>query len=312
MERESPDFKEEQAKKSRLRRKKESTPRRSWLKKTIAGALALVGGIAYLRFESNWLETTQKTVALPTFPKGRKIRILHLSDFHFSKTVSIEDIDLALQKGLERKPNLMMITGDFITDELTPENSGKLADCLREYTRQVSTFACLGNHDGGTWSKKRGGYASPERVKSMLKAANVNLLENSSKRLSLPGQTLVLSGVGDYWSEACKPKGLLRPLSTPARSSGETTILLCHNPDAKELLKNYQWDLMLSGHTHGGQMKIPFLGYAPLAPVMDRSMTEGLHDWEGRKIHVTRGVGNLYGIRFNCRPEISLLDLVST
>ena len=146
----------------------------------------------------------------------------------------------------------------------------------------------------------------------MLKAANVNLLENSSKRLSLPGQTLVLSGVGDYWSEACRPKGLLRPLSTQVRSSGETTILLCHNPDAKELLKNYQWDLMLSGHTHGGQMKIPFLGYAPFAPVMDRSMTEGLHDWEGRKIHITRGVGNLYGIRFNCRPEISLLELVST
>ena len=64
MQRESPDFKEEQAKKSRLRRKKESTSRRSWFKKTIAGALALVGGIAYLRFESNWLETTQKTVAM--------------------------------------------------------------------------------------------------------------------------------------------------------------------------------------------------------------------------------------------------------
>ena len=166
MQRESPDFKEEQAKKSRLRRKKESTPRRSWLKKTIAGALALVGGIAYLRFESNWLETTQKTVALPTLPKGRKIRILHLSDFHFSKTVSIKDIDLALQKGLERKPNLMMITGDFITDELTPENSGKLADCLREYTRQVSTFACLGNHDGGTWSKKEAATQAPNVSKA--------------------------------------------------------------------------------------------------------------------------------------------------
>ena len=310
MDRESPDFQKEQAKKSRLRRNKNSTPRRSWLKKTIGGALALLGGIAYLKFEANWLETTKKTVALPSFPKGRKIRILHLSDFHFSNTVSIENIDLALQKGLEHKPDLMIITGDFITDSLTSKDSDNFADCLRKHTRQVSTFACLGNHDGGPWTQKRGGYKSPERVKGMLKSANVDLLENRSKRISLPGQTLVLSGLGDYWSEACQPKGLLRPLS--AGGSGETTILLCHNPDAKKLLKNYQWDLMLSGHTHGGQMKIPFLGYAPFAPVMDRSMTEGLHDWEGRKIHVTRGVGNLYGIRFNCRPEISLLELVST
>ncbi|MBT3636105.1 MAG: phosphodiesterase YaeI [Opitutae bacterium] len=312
MERDSPDFNEEQAKKSKRRRKKESTPRRAWLKKTIGGVLALIGGAAYLRFESNWLETTKKTVALPHFPKNQKIRILHLSDLHLSKTVSIEDIDLALQKGMEKKPNLMMITGDFITDELTPENSRKLADCLRTHTRQVRTFACLGNHDGGTWSKNRGGYESPERVRAMLQSANVKLLENSSQRIPLPGQTLVLSGVGDYWSEACRPKGLLRPLSARSRPSGETTILLCHNPDAKEILKDYQWDLMLSGHTHGGQFKIPFLDYAPFAPVMDRSMTEGLHDWEGRKIHVTRGVGNLYGIRLNCRPEISLLELVST
>ena len=99
-------------------------------------------------------------------PKGRKIRILHLSDFHFSKTVSIKDIDLALQKGLEHKPNLMMITGDFITDELTPEDFRKLADCLREYTRQVSTFACLGNHDGGTWSKKEAATQAPNESKA--------------------------------------------------------------------------------------------------------------------------------------------------
>ena len=312
MERECPDFKEEQARKSKRRKKREPSARRAWLKKIIGGCLALVGGASYLRFESSWLETTLKTVALPTFPKDLKIRILHLSDLHFSNTVSIEDIDYALQKGLEKKPDLMMITGDFITDELTSKASRKLTDCLLKHTRQVRTFACLGNHDGGAWMKKRGGYESPERVRAMLQSANVKLLENSSQKISLPGQTLVLSGVGDYWSEACQPKLCLRPLPAKPPTSRETTILLCHNPDAKELLKGYQWDLMLSGHTHGGQFKIPFLDYAPFAPVMDRSMTEGLHDWEGRRIHVTRGVGNLYGIRLNCRPEISLLELVST
>jgi predicted MPP superfamily phosphohydrolase len=312
MERESPDFKEEQARKSKRRREKESTPRRSWLKKIIVAALGLIGGIAYLRFESNWLETTKKTVALPKFPKGRKIRILHLSDLHLSQVVSIDDLDSALNRGLREQPDVMMITGDFITGELPAESFRELAECLGKYASQVPTFACLGNHDGGAWLKKRGGYEKPNLVKAMLKLAKIKLLENSSQSIFIKGQPLVLSGVGDYWSEACQPKACLRSLEARSKPSKEITILLCHNPDAKELLKGYEWDLMLSGHTHGGQFKIPFLDYAPFAPVMDRSMTEGLHDWEGRKIHVTRGVGNLYGIRLNCRPEISLLEIVST
>ena len=66
---------------------------------------------------------------------------------------------------------------------------------------------------------------------------------------------------------------------------------------------------MLCGHTHGGQFKVPFLNFTPFAPVSDHSMVEGLHSWKGRQIHVTRGVGNLWGIRLNCRPEISLLEI---
>ena len=62
---------------------------------------------------------------------------------------------------------------------------------------------------------------------------------------------------------------------------------------------------MLCGHTHGGQFKIPFLNWTPFAPVQDHSMVEGLHSWKKRQIHITRGVGNLWGVRLNCRPEVS-------
>ena len=104
-----------------------------------------------------------------------------------------------------------------------------------------------------------------------------------------------MTGLGDYWSESCKPEDCLRALDPKKPKKPEVNVILCHNPDAKELLKGYDWDLMLCGHTHGGQFKIPFNDYAPFAPVMDRTMTEGLHQWEGRQIHVTRGVGNLDG-----------------
>lgn len=311
MEPEIPDFKE-QKKGESARRRKQSVPRRNWLKKVGGALIAMLGSWSYLRFEANWLETTSKTIALEGIEKGAKIRILHLSDLHLSESVPIDSLKLALEESLRQNPDVMLITGDFITDKLPSENFRELATSLAKYARQVPTFACLGNHDGGKWAQKKGGYDSPRLVKTMLASAKVNLLENKSQRVFIKGQPFVLSGVGDYWSKSCLPQACLRPLSSPAPRTGEPTILLCHNPDAKELLENYRWDLMLCGHTHGGQFRIPFLGYAPFAPVVDRSMTEGLHQWKGRTIHVTRGIGNLYGIRLNCRPEISILDLVST
>jgi predicted MPP superfamily phosphohydrolase len=308
-----PDFQEKQIRKSKLRRKKAST-RRGWFKKLLAGIVATVAGGAYLRFEANWLETTKKTVKLDHFRKDAKIKVLHLSDLHLSSVVSIDDIDFALKEGFQGSPDIMLLTGDFITDQLPDTEFQELGNCLAKYASRVPTFASLGNHDGGSWAAERGGYKTPDRVKAMLASAKVNLLDNQRypTRIYLRGQPIVLTGVGDYWSESCKPKGCLRPLGPKKPNSPEVNILLCHNPDAKELLKGYDWDLMLCGHTHGGQFKIPFSNYAPFAPVMDRSMTEGLHQWEGRQIHITRGVGNLYGIRLNCRPEISLLELVST
>lgn len=84
--------------------------------------------------------------------------------------------------------------------------------------------------------------------------------------------------------------------------------MLCHNPDAKDKLRASAWDLMLCGHTHGGQLRLPGIG-RPFAPVRDVRYVEGLRPWEGRLIHITRGIGNLHGLRFNCRPEINLLNL---
>jgi predicted MPP superfamily phosphohydrolase len=85
-------------------------------------------------------------------------------------------------------------------------------------------------------------------------------------------------------------------------------ILLNHNPDAKDLVRSFEWDLMLCGHTHGGQVRLPLIG-APFAPVQDKRYLHGLYAWDKRWLHITSGVGNLHGLRFNCRPEISLLTV---
>ena len=76
------------------------------------------------------------------------------------------------------------------------------------------------------------------------------------------------------------------------------------------MMADFPWHLMLSGHTHGGQIVVPVLGLSP-APVDDKRYVKGLKPWNGRLIHVSAGVGNIDGVRFNCRPQVNVLDLVA-
>jgi predicted MPP superfamily phosphohydrolase len=304
MEREAPDFQKEQLKKLI---KKSDANRRGFLQKLTLGFGAFFAAIFYLRFEANWLEVTRKKVSLPKLRNKTPIKLLHLSDFHFSNSVSLEDIDFALREGFSLSPDACMITGDFITDQKSNDELEQLSKLLAKYAGIVPTFASLGNHDGGEWAGSHGGFINTQKVESMLAKAGIKLLHNQRESIYLKGQALTITGVGDLWSKDCHPDQCLPKNSS--RINNGPSLLLCHNPDAKELLINYKWDLMLSGHTHGGQFKIPFLNWTPFAPVKDHSMVEGLHSWKNRQIHITRGVGNLWGIRFNCRPEVSLLEL---
>ena len=86
------------------------------------------------------------------------------------------------------------------------------------------------------------------------------------------------------------------------------TLLLAHNPDTKDVAWPFAWDAMLSGHTHGGQVVLPWIG-PPFVPVEDRRFIAGLHSWRDRWIYTTRGVGNILGVRVNCRPEVTLLEV---
>ncbi|MCV4655473.1 phosphodiesterase, partial [Escherichia coli] len=81
------------------------------------------------------------------------------------------------------------------------------------------------------------------------------------------------------------------------------------NPDSKEVMRDEPWDLMLCGHTHGGQLRVPLVG-EPFAPVEDKRYVAGLNAFGERHIYTTRGVGSLYGLRLNSRPEVTMLELV--
>jgi uncharacterized protein len=258
-------------------------------------------GAAYTRFaEAEWLEVNEPKLVWRE--GGAEIRVLHLSDFHASSVVSLDYISRAIDLGLAQKPDLICLTGDFVTSKY--ESFSEYTGILKKAGQAAPAFACVGNHDGGSWVSRRGhGYTSWANVGEMLKTAGVNLLHNERRVVEVKGRALQLVGLGDLWAEEMNPSKAFSGARQDLR-----TILLSHNPDSKALNAQFGWDLMLSGHTHGGQLRLPFIG-TPFAPVDDKRYVAGLKRWQDRWIHVTKGVGNLHGLRFNCRPEVSLLRL---
>jgi predicted MPP superfamily phosphohydrolase len=272
------------------------------------GGAAGAAGLAalYMRFcEARWLEVAHIPVRVaPPGETPPAVRVAHLSDFHASPVVPLDYISEAITRALGERPDVIALTGDFITNHL--HDGARYAEILRRLSAAAPTFACLGNHDGGSWTRRAGGLATPDAVMALLRDAGIACLHNAAEGLTLRGRAFQFIGVGDLWSEACEPATAFA--RTPARGSA-TRVLLNHNPDAKDLLRPFDWDVMLCGHTHGGQLRLPFLG-TPFAPVVDKRFVEGLHRWQNRWMYITRGVGNLHGLRFNCRPQVSVMEIL--
>jgi predicted MPP superfamily phosphohydrolase len=267
------------------------------------GAGAAGAAAAYpVLLEPRWLEFTRTRVPKVVRGAGGSLRVLHMSDFHFSWAVPLSTIERAIDTGLSARPDLICLTGDFITHRYDFDERAYVRS-LRRLTATCATFAVLGNHDGGRWARERRGFADHGLVERMLAEAGVRLLHNRSEELEVRGSKLMLVGVGDLWAGELQAERAFQAVRAEM-----PVLLLSHNPDSKDELRAFRWDLMLCGHTHGGQVIIPFAG-PRYAPVNDKRFVAGLHEWEGRRMYITRGVGNLGGVRFRCRPEVSFLEL---
>jgi hypothetical protein len=277
--------------------------RKTISRRAFVASLAL-GSVAWTGYahgvEPTWLNVGRHDVKT-TIP-GPPLKLLHISDLHASWCVSLEYIQEAISCGLRLKPDLVCVTGDFITTKY---------DRFEDYQRVLSplaaaapTFACLGNHDGGAWSAYHHGYKDTQKVRTLVEQSGIRLLHNESYLLEARGRKVALVGVGDCYALEADP----RRAFSGTIPSGAVRVVLSHNPDTKIMLEPYAWDLMLSGHTHGGQIWLPLIG-APFAPVEDKRYIAGLYRWSNRWIHITKGVGNVHGVRFNCRPEVSLLTI---
>jgi uncharacterized protein len=264
-------------------------------------SVAGMGVPAYGCIESRWLEKVIQPVVLSKVE--RRIRILHLSDLHFSRFVPIGLIDHAIDIGLAEKPDIIVVTGDFISDSQEIDLD-RYVRSLKRLSAAAPAFATLGNHDGGSWTTTIGGYPDSAVVQKLLGKSGLTLLQNDLRKIELNGQRIQLIGVGDLWNGGVDPDSAFAAVDDQG-----PIVLLAHNPDTKDHVGNAKWDLMLSGHTHGGQVLVPVVG-THFVPVKDKRFIAGLKFWNDRQVYITRGVGSLGGIRVNCRPEVTVLDLM--
>lgn len=263
----------------------------------IPGTLGVVGYT--LGIEPHWVDIHQHNLpirGLPAALSGR--RLVQISDLHVGPQVAMGYLIKSLQKVAALEPDFLAITGDLITYR----SDAQFAELRRLLAHlppaRIATLAVLGNHDYGRhW---RQGYVA-ESVCKELARAGVRVLRNESE----PIHGLVVAGVDDLWAREFAPDRALAKITadTPA-------LVLCHNPDAADHpgWGDYQgW--ILSGHTHGGQCKPPFLP-PPLQSVHNPRYVAGeVPLADGRRLYINRGLGHLVPARFNARPEITVFTL---
>ena len=267
--------------------------RRDAIKAAVATAIGLgTGTIAYgFAYERHRIERTDldlRVTGLPAALDGLRIGLI--TDVHHSESVSADDVSLAVALLADAKPDLTVLGGDYVTFG-DRKFVGPVAELLSPLAHSPQgSFAVLGNHD------------DDRDMPAALAQQGFTVLKDQRTSLTIRGETLDLAGIR-FWTR--RPSDLARVL---AGTSG-TTILLAHDPRRLVEAAALDVQLVLSGHTHGGQVVLP--GVGALAgrkfPVL-----AGLGSEENATVFVSRGVGTVYvPVRINCPPEVAVLTLRS-
>jgi hypothetical protein len=232
----------------------------------------------------------------------RGLRIAQISDLHYANFTEPFFIRRVVEHVNRLKPEIVLFTGDYISLGLwSPADITRFAYECAEILSKVTCpirYAVLGNHDY---------MVNPEMVTDALLAHHIPVLTNRYVPLERDGRRLWFAGTGDAISHHAD---LDAAVPDASRKGGEPVILLTHEPDILKDVAPYNVDLMLSGHTHGGQIRLPFLP-ALFVPELGAEYVEGHFRMGNTQLYVNRGIGAVgLPFRFNCPPEITVLTLV--
>jgi predicted MPP superfamily phosphohydrolase len=262
--------------------------RRQFLRAVAAGgAGVVVGGASWGLHERNSLGVTAVTLPVDGLPPAfRGFKIALLTDLHRSALVSAELIDSAVSDALAATPDLVVLGGDYVTN-FDARFAGPAAEVLGRLAAPAGVIAVLGNHDD-------------ERVvPAALAAKGIRVLRDQRMRLEMGGRAVDFVGIG-YWTRGTARIGALVDHEA-------TPILVAHDPRRLAEAEALSIPLVLSGHTHGGQVVIP-----PFGPInrFRFPITQGTLRRGNTTLFVSRGVGTIYlPVRVNCPPEVAIVTL---
>jgi len=270
--------------------------RRQFVKGLAAAGVAGVAGAGVYGglFEPYNYELTETDVFISDLPEGFEgFRIAQVSDVHHSSIVPADEVRRVVELANSARADLVALTGDYTTASRGYVEPA--AEILGGLSAPHGVWAVLGNHDHHT---------DPQLTRAALKRRGVNLIDNANTRLRRGGDELQLAGVGD-WSWNDNDWG--RTFAGVDR--GRPTVLLSHQPLVLDLPETEGVSLILSGHTHGGQVSLPIVG-APVGHMNEFKYLRGRFSRGETQLYVTRGTGTIgLPVRFGARPEIAVLRL---
>jgi predicted MPP superfamily phosphohydrolase len=266
---------------------------------TAAATFAATASYGY-GVEAHRLVTEHVQLPLPGLaPRWIGKRIVQLTDLHVNGADSPALVGRAFAMALDCKPEMIVVTGDWVNDTL--EHFADVRGALALVPPEIPVVGILGNHDYGYHKYWR---AIDVELCALLKEEGVRVLRNELwQPFAGPGE-LCFAGLEDYWCQRCDPAVLA------AAPKDAPLLVLSHNPDSFDVMAPYRWDAVLCGHTHGGQVRIPGIG-ALKVPVAHSEWSAGLYHPDGaaRIMYVSRGVGHWFRIRLFCPPEVTCLTL---
>lgn len=281
-----------------------SMDRRRFLRNTskaslgLLGTGALAGGYAW-QIEPFWLDFVHRPMPIRNLPPTLEGKtLMQLSDLHVGNGFDYGFLIRAMEKARALQPDIVVYTGDYVSYEDQTQIQQLREVMAHAVTGRLGSLAVLGNHDYGyRWEKE--GVAL--RIRDRLEEAGIRVLRNEAADVA----GLNVIGFDDWWGINFRPERAMASFNPVGAN-----LVLCHNPDVCDLnvWRGYKgW--ILSGHTHGGQCRPPFLD-PPIIPVQNKRYTAGAFDLhDGRMLYINRALGNLRHVRFMVRPEITVFTM---
>lgn len=303
--------------------------------------LVSIVGIWPRFIEPNLIATTSLTLRNPNLPAELKgLRILQFSDLHIHPRLSNRFLNRLIRKILRLAPDMIVFTGDFICySQLDEKDAGRLKHFLNQLKAPFGCYAVLGNHDYQEYISvdEKGDYdvtdpvsaikkgfqrlfqpsVEPSKVvtdralktpfhqelMNLLKETPFEILHNSTTIVPIKGTYLNVCGLGEHMLGRSNPQEAFK-----GYDKNYPGIILTHNPDSVPYLKGYPGELVLCGHTHGGQVNLPGLN-KKFTIMENKNLKKSLVRLDDRWVYVNRGVGSVMPFRWFASPEILLVTL---